>query len=73
MLSTNLMYAARKDSSLYHLVDNRRTYTLCGLRIVRVPTAGYAFAVLRILKERPEDKKLCSRCERVAGARNPVH
>jgi hypothetical protein len=55
------MYATSDFSLIYHLVIARHYHrTFCGL---------YVFGDLYIIEEKPQDRIVCQRCERLAEER----
>jgi hypothetical protein len=61
------LYAIGPGSRVYHVVLERGSYTLCGLKVsglkVNLPTRGTG--LLYVLPEKPKDRKLCKHCERL--------
>ena len=61
------LYATRSESRVYHLVEGRESYTVCGLRVTRhkiaLPTKG---GLLRLVSEKPENRELCKHCLRLS-------
>ncbi len=56
-----IMYAVTLDGLIYHLVIAKHYHrTYCGL---------YVFGDLYIVEEKPEDRIVCQRCERIVEER----
>jgi hypothetical protein len=58
------MYATRRDSPVYHLLDTRPGLTVCGLRFRRLNRA--AKTVLTETPTQPLDKIICKNCVKMA-------
>jgi hypothetical protein len=64
------MYATRLLNEIYHLVPASGDYTLCGLRISRVPLGAKMQGNLQRVEEVPQNKTVCKHCERINNQTN---
>jgi hypothetical protein len=67
-------YAAGPESRVYHIVENRGGYTLCGLRVstIKAGVLSKGFGILLSTPGKPRDRRLCRHCERLAKKELPV-
>ena len=59
------MYATKLLNNIYHLMQPGGTYTLCGLRVSRVPMGAKLPGNLQLVEKVPENKAICKHCERL--------
>ncbi len=60
------LYATTSGSRVYHLVEGRGSYSLCGLRVTRLDGATQAKGgLLSLVSEKPENRDLCKHCQRL--------
>jgi len=60
------LYATSPGSRVYHLVESRGSYSLCGLRVTRLNGAPQEKGgLLHQISEKPEDRDLCKHCQRL--------
>jgi hypothetical protein len=61
------MYAAKRVTQIYHLMPDSGNYTLCGLRISRLPLGTKLPGNLQLVEKPPPSKTICKHCERIKG------
>ncbi len=59
------MYASAEDSRTYHLLDDARTKTVCGLHVRQFALPPGSPSALHLSIDKPDDATLCSLCERM--------
>jgi len=65
-VSTFAMYATKPLSGVYHLMPRRGgDYTLCGLRVSRIPSGEKTAGTLQVVEAVPPGKTICKHCERI--------
>ena len=67
-------YAAGPESRVYHIVEKRGGYTLCGLRVstIKAGVLSKGFGILLSTSGKPRDRRVCRHCERLAKKELPV-
>ncbi len=61
-------YAGGPESRVYHIVEERGGYTLCGLRLstTKAGILSRGFGILLSTSGKPIDRRACKHCERLA-------
>jgi hypothetical protein len=59
------MYATRLMNRIYHLVPPSTYYTLCGLRVSRIPLGARVPGNLQLVETVSSSKIICKHCERI--------
>ncbi|HKS11129.1 MAG TPA: hypothetical protein VJS13_16380 [Pyrinomonadaceae bacterium] len=59
------MYATKLLNDIYHMVQPGGSYTLCGLRISRIPMGTKLPGNLQLVESVPPNKTICKHCERL--------
>jgi len=60
------MYATKLVNQVYHLVPpSGRHFTLCGLRVSRIPSGIKLAGNLQLVENVPPAKTICKHCERI--------
>lgn len=59
------MYAINDSSQIYHLIEAKKNYTLCGFRTAKKDTPWTQHVALHIVDLAPADRELCKQCDKI--------